>query len=105
MRKKKDFFFLLFKMKFRLNYVCTICMLFPTAAHRYSSNLDSLLRSRPPIPIGKAGGKDSTMATEQELARRFQRLCQLAVNLVVNTGRTAILLICSIYFCVTKSSS
>ncbi|XP_063958609.1 lysosomal-trafficking regulator-like isoform X1 [Lytechinus pictus] len=60
------------------------------AARRYSSNLESLLRSRRVDSLnrggsGRGGNKDGVPATEQEMARRFQRLCLLAVNLVVNS--------------------
>ncbi|XP_030854757.1 lysosomal-trafficking regulator isoform X6 [Strongylocentrotus purpuratus] len=63
------------------------------AARRYSSNLDSLLRSRRGDGVrgagsGRGGNRDGGQATEQEMARRFQRLCLLAVNLVVNSDLT-----------------
>ncbi|XP_030854756.1 lysosomal-trafficking regulator isoform X5 [Strongylocentrotus purpuratus] len=63
------------------------------SARRYSSNLDSLLRSRRGDGVrgagsGRGGNRDGGQATEQEMARRFQRLCLLAVNLVVNSDLT-----------------
>ena len=55
---------------------------------RYSASLDTLLRlQRAKGPGGKSAGKDIGQASEQEMARRFQRLCLLAVNIVVHRGR------------------